>query len=81
MTKLLNVSKLEEGMILQEDIIHKETGVVLVRKDTVITEKHIIKLFRHEIPTIKIKEKTTIYNYNEELMVSYSKVEEKLTVE
>ena len=79
MVKLLDINKLEEGMILERDIIHKETGVTLITKDTVIKQEHIVKLFKHEIRTINIKivaEKT--YNYNEKLMVSYSRVEGKL---
>ena len=78
MVRLLNIDKLEEGMILEIDIVSKETGVTLITKDTIITEQHIMKLFKHKIRTINVKEKEKTYNYNEKLMISYSKVEEKL---
>lgn len=78
MAKLLSIDKLEEGMILQEDIVQKTTGVILVAKDTVIKERHIIKLFRHKVRNVNIKEEVNIYNYNEDLMNSYCKVEQKL---
>lgn len=79
MGRLLNIDNLEEGMILERDIIHKETGVTLITKDTVIKEEHILKLLKHNIRNINIKiEAERVYNYNEKLMISYSKVEEKL---
>ena len=79
MGEILDINRLKEGMILERDIVHKESGVTLITKDTVIKQEHIVKLYKHEIRTINIRievEKT--YNYNEKLMVSYSKVEEKL---
>ena len=79
MGRLLSIDNLEEGMILERDIIHKETGVTLITKDTVIKEEHILKLLKHNIRNINIKiEAERVYNYNEKLMISYSKVEEKL---
>lgn len=80
MDSLLDINKLEEGMVLEEDIIQEETGIILVSKGTIITEQHIIKLFKHIKSIVSMEEKIEGYNYNQDLMVSYSKVEEKLDI-
>lgn len=78
MSKILTVDKLESGMILEENVINHKTGVVLIVKNTVMTKNLIRKLFLYGIETVHIKEEINEYSYNQELMVSYSRVEEKL---
>lgn len=79
MARLLDIDKIEKGMILEKDIINKGTGVTLITKGTVIRDDHIVKLFKHRIRTVSVEtEVEDIYNYNEKLMISYTKVEEKI---
>lgn len=78
MSRRLSINKLEEGMIIKRDIINKKTGVSLVAKDTVISESLIRKLSFHHIKFAEIKNNEKAYNYNEDLIISYSKVENKL---
>lgn len=78
MTKILAVEELKEGMIVSEDVLNKDTGVILIAKDTNISKLLIERLNIHGIRSIKIKKEEKPYNYNKDLMISYSKVTNKL---
>lgn len=78
MGEIVTLEEIRVGMIVDDDIFNERIGVILIAKDTVMTRRLINKLLIHKIKTVKIKEEVNKYNYNEELMVSYSRVEEKL---
>lgn len=76
MDNIKNVKDLSCGMILDDNIINYKTGVVLVGKDTAITEQLIQKIINHGIDEVKIKKNPAIQNYK--LVNSYNKLERKL---
>lgn len=78
MGQVLTVDRIEIGMIVDDDIFNESTGVILIAQGTVMTRHLINKLLVHDIKTVKINNKVNNYKYNEELMISYSRVEEKL---
>lgn len=78
MRQVITVDKIEIGMIIDDDIFNESTGVILIAQGTVMTKYLIDKLLIHEIKTVKIKYEINNYKYNEELMISYFRVEEKL---
>lgn len=78
MRQVITVDRIEIGMIVDDDIFNESTGVILIAQGTVMTRHLINKLLVHDIKTVKINNKVNNYKYNEELMISYSRVEEKL---
>lgn len=83
MDKLLRVDKLNVGMILDEDVIDKNTGVVLVSKDIIITQNLIDRLVNSGIEEVYIKKEKILQKifeekYNEPLTKQYAKIEDGL---
>ena len=79
MSNLLRIDKLDMGMILEEDIIDQETGVVLIAKNMAITKAFIDKLISNGIDEVPIKEEEIpIEKYNEPLMKEYDKVGQRI---
>ena len=79
MNKFTVLDKLESGMIIGKDVIDKNTGVILIPKDTVLTTDHINKLSRHKVFAVMIKEEEILESLsNEGFSKEYSKVENRL---
>lgn len=79
MKKLVSVQDLEMGMILDEDIIEEQTGVILIARNMAITKQFIQNLISKEIDKVSIrKEEIPKEKYNQPLVDNYSKVGEKL---
>ena len=79
MDNLISVDKLEMGMILRNDVIDENTGVVLVAKNMGITKAFIEKLTNHGIDKVYIKaEEIPAEKYNQVLMDKYVNVEKNL---
>lgn len=79
MGNLWSVDKLEMGMILRDDVVDPKTGVVLVAKNMGITKSLVDRLITHGIYDVYIKEEEIpMEKYNQPLMDTYVKVEEKL---
>lgn len=79
MSNLISANELEMGMILQNDVIDQNTGVVLVAKNMGMTKKLIEKLINHGVDEVYIKEEEIpIEKYNEPLIEKYINIEKKL---
>ena len=66
-------------MVLDNDVIDRKTGVVLIPKDSVLTKDLIEKLSHHKICAVLIKEKVVQERLRNECFTKeYSKVERKL---
>ncbi len=53
MPQVVNIDEIKEGMTLSEDVINPQ-GLVLIKKDVELTEKHIKVLKRWGISTVAI---------------------------
>ena len=79
MNNLVDIDKLEMGMILNEDVIDQETGVVLIARNMAITKTFIQNLINKGVDRVNIKkEEIPEGKYNHSLMENYAKVEQKL---
>ena len=56
MGKLINIDKLEIGMLLDKDVVDIKTGAVLIPENTAITKAFIDKLNIHGIHFVFVRE-------------------------
>lgn len=79
MSNLIKLEELDMGMILAEDVVDTETGVVLIGKNMGVSKELINKLENHKISHIKIKEENIPEEYiNQGLMDSYKSLKDEL---
>lgn len=79
MSNLVSVDKLQMGMILENDVIEENTGVVLIAKNMGMTKTLIRKLINHGIAKVNIREEQIpVEKYNKPLMDKYVTVEKNL---
>lgn len=78
MSRIVPIDKLEEGMILEENILNPDTGVILITENSEITLQLINKLYLYGIRRVKIKEDDNFIYEQKKLIDSYIVVEDQL---
>lgn len=77
--KLINIDKLEIGMLLDKDVVDIKTGAVLIPENTAITKAFIDKLNIHGIHFVFVREEEIPEGIrNDGFAREYSKVENRL---
>lgn len=79
MGKLISVSKVEIGMILDRDIIESKSGAVLIPEGTAMTRSLIDKLLVNRVSSLFVREEEIPEGIrNQDFTKEYSKVEKRL---